>query len=764
VFRAYQPDPGRLVAVKQFTLGLQRDAARRFVAALDRVIAADLTHFGIAAPIAAGLAAESPYLAFDFVAAESFDVVMRDYGPTQVGDALRLTAQLGGALDVAAASGVLHGSLHPRDVLMSADDIRLTGLGIAQALESQVIQPPLRPPYTAPERMNNEAWDRTADVFSLAALAYEMLFGRKVSGPGDIAVVGVTQRTGGDLDALREVFAKALAVEPSHRFDTALAFSDALHAAFGVVPHSVRPGAGRRRRPSTQVRSSRFEPPGLPLDSPADDRPIRPDSPAPRKLRTDVSVDVASLDTTVHTDAADVVSPTDFRDRNLDLDRLDGSFDHRQSSTGDFDVHGAGDSRFIDADEAGQEPALASEEPDLVDFDTHAESTVRPEVDAPEPFVTAEFSRLEPVSRFEPSLRSEPLSRPELVTGPESALRGEPSPPDPRSRREPFSRTEPFAAPEPVETAHATLSLSSAAQEPVASRGWPIGLGVLLGLLVGFAFGYGVGVWDRTGDSADSAAVSSSDSQTASPLPSNAPGATAADSNAPGSGAPSRPATAAAPPAVSGQGQAPMQSGRSSTPPRSASSAARPSAPEPTRPASRGQAPRGNAAPAPAPAARPPAAVEGRLLVRSSPAGARVAIDGRNAGVTPLTATNLSAGVHVVRVSREGYVTAERRVRIGTTPAQPIDVTLAAATASRDAASRPAEANQTTGSLMLESRPPGARVFVDGRPLGTTPLLLDGVSVGEHTVRFEMEGFNPWTATTTLAGGERKRLSGSLER
>ena len=64
---------------------------------------------------------------------------------------------------------------------------------------------------------------------------------------------------------------------------------------------------------------------------------------------------------------------------------------------------------------------------------------------------------------------------------------------------------------------------------------------------------------------------------------------------------------------------------------------------------------------------------------------------------------------------------------------------------------------------MVDSRPTGARVFVDGRLVGTTPLLLDAVAAGEHGVRFELDGFNPWSTTTRVLGGERNRVSGSLE-
>ena len=153
VYRAYQPDPGRLVAVKQFKLGLPPETAHRFVAELDRLIATGVTHPGAAACLSAGLTDATPYLGLDFVAAETFDVVIRDYGPSPVAEALRIASQVAAALDHAAEAGVFHGALHPRDVLVSPDEARVTGLGIAQALDAVGLIPPVRRPYTAPERV-----------------------------------------------------------------------------------------------------------------------------------------------------------------------------------------------------------------------------------------------------------------------------------------------------------------------------------------------------------------------------------------------------------------------------------------------------------------------------------------------------------------------------------------------------------------------------------------------------------------------------------
>src|SRR6478609_4292049 len=95
VFRAYQPEQDRLVAVKHFRIDVPPERAHQLVAQLERLIAADLTHMGIAAPLAAGLTDNAPFLALDFVAAESFDVVIRGYGPAPVTEGLRIATQLG---------------------------------------------------------------------------------------------------------------------------------------------------------------------------------------------------------------------------------------------------------------------------------------------------------------------------------------------------------------------------------------------------------------------------------------------------------------------------------------------------------------------------------------------------------------------------------------------------------------------------------------------------------------------------------------------
>ena len=65
---------------------------------------------------------------------------------------------------------------------------------------------------------------------------------------------------------------------------------------------------------------------------------------------------------------------------------------------------------------------------------------------------------------------------------------------------------------------------------------------------------------------------------------------------------------------------------------------------------------------------------------------------------------------------------------------------------------------------MIESRPPGAKVFVDGKLVGTTPLSISVASAGDHTVWLEREGYRRWTSSVHVAAAEQQRVTASLEK
>jgi len=252
VFRAFDPERDRLVAVKRFQLDVPPERMHELVAIFERLIAAQLTHPALAAPVATGIDGTAAYLAMDYVLGDSLDIAVRDYGPAPAVEALRVAAQLAGALDFAAVVNVAHGALHPRDVLLSSEETRITGVGVAGALETIGVAVPARRPYSAPERLAGHAWDRRADIFSLAALIHELLWARRIGGIGSRAADALTEIPGGDLRALRDVFARALAAAPTDRFGTALEFADALKAALpnvALFPGQPAPAKRARRQP-----------------------------------------------------------------------------------------------------------------------------------------------------------------------------------------------------------------------------------------------------------------------------------------------------------------------------------------------------------------------------------------------------------------------------------------------------------------------------------------------------------------------------------
>jgi hypothetical protein len=62
----------------------------------------------------------------------------------------------------------------------------------------------------------------------------------------------------------------------------------------------------------------------------------------------------------------------------------------------------------------------------------------------------------------------------------------------------------------------------------------------------------------------------------------------------------------------------------------------------------------------------------------------------------------------------------------------------------------------------VDSRPSGARVLLNGRARGTTPLTLDSLAPGDYEVTLQLSGYQPFTTTVTVSAGARARAAGSL--
>jgi hypothetical protein len=120
-----------------------------------------------------------------------------------------------------------------------------------------------------------------------------------------------------------------------------------------------------------------------------------------------------------------------------------------------------------------------------------------------------------------------------------------------------------------------------------------------------------------------------------------------------------------------------------------------------------------------------PRAGEGELVVQTRPVAARVLVDGKDHGVSPLT-LRLPSGAHVLEV------------QVGKSEPRVIPLTILANV--QTAQYIELQGVPTTGALEIKSEPSGARILIDGQPRGTTPATIQNIPAGDHTVVLEAGG------------------------
>lgn len=115
----------------------------------------------------------------------------------------------------------------------------------------------------------------------------------------------------------------------------------------------------------------------------------------------------------------------------------------------------------------------------------------------------------------------------------------------------------------------------------------------------------------------------------------------------------------------------------------------------------------------------------GSMNLQSVPDGASVTVNGDYRGTTPLSVGGLSPGTYEVTFSRPGFVNLSPRVVVQGGKNSEVIATL----------------QLETGALAVNSTPPGARVLLDGTMAGLSPLVLENISAGSHTLALEKDGY-----------------------
>jgi serine/threonine-protein kinase len=209
-------------------------------------IAAALSHPHILPLYDSGEAGGRLYYVMPYVRGGSLRERLASERPLNAEEAVALVRQVAAALDHAHTHGLVHRDIKPENILLHEGEAMVADFGIALAAATapheRLTQTGLMvgtPEYMSPEQAAGErTLDARSDVYSLGCVLYELLTGepphRATTPRGVIArrfseTPPHPRRVRPALPtALDEAVARALALDPADRFESAVAFADAL--------------------------------------------------------------------------------------------------------------------------------------------------------------------------------------------------------------------------------------------------------------------------------------------------------------------------------------------------------------------------------------------------------------------------------------------------------------------------------------------------------------------------------------------------------
>lgn len=239
------------------------------------------------------------YLVMEYLDGKALSTLLKGNTTFTVQRISSIILQVADAIDFAHKSGVVHRDVKPANIMLTDDGgVKVMDFGVARLDTSNLtvagtVVGSVR--YMAPEQMMGEKVDGRADVFSLAAVAYEMLTG-KAPFPGKTITEVVGKVIHGNHvppqevdprlpDELNEVFSHAFAIRANDRYATAMDFAKELYATsqpvLGLEIHHAGEGEPTQVVLSTTVkpgqagRAASGPPPPPPKTAPQTARTVK---------------------------------------------------------------------------------------------------------------------------------------------------------------------------------------------------------------------------------------------------------------------------------------------------------------------------------------------------------------------------------------------------------------------------------------------------------------------------------------------------------
>jgi eukaryotic-like serine/threonine-protein kinase len=270
------------VAIKVLRAGIGQSAELETRFRAERQILARLAHPNIARLLDGGITASGlPYLVMEYIQGSTIDTFSQN-SALGVSERVDLFREVCSAVQYAHQNLIVHRDIKPANIMVTADGTpKLLDFGIAKLLtddadsETRPVTRPaerlMTPEYASPEQIRGEPVTTATDVYSLGALLYELISGKR---PFQVATLTPTalerlicettperpslaaaipdrarvEKIGADLD---NIVLKALQKDPARRYASAGELSEDLRRYQQGFPVLARPD-------SWWYRASRF--------------------------------------------------------------------------------------------------------------------------------------------------------------------------------------------------------------------------------------------------------------------------------------------------------------------------------------------------------------------------------------------------------------------------------------------------------------------------------------------------------------------------
>jgi serine/threonine-protein kinase len=249
VYKAHDPVLNRFVAIKTISAELGADDTLRKRFEREAQSAARLNHPNIITVFDYGEEQGKIYMSMELLDGSDMKQAIARRAPLSLDEKLSIVDQIAEGLAFAHAHDIVHRDLKPANVhLLSNGQAKIMDFGLARLGGSEMTRVGMvmgTPHYMSPEQVRGERADARSDVFALGCVFYELLTYRKPFDADSMHSVlfkvmqeeppPVHELTPGVPSVLAQVVQRAMAKDPSQRFQNASEFRSSLHRAMQAV-------------------------------------------------------------------------------------------------------------------------------------------------------------------------------------------------------------------------------------------------------------------------------------------------------------------------------------------------------------------------------------------------------------------------------------------------------------------------------------------------------------------------------------------------